>query len=355
MTDGWVGRGSNGRLSGDEVARLTDELAGLTAAGLPLPSGVMALGEELPHGRLRRTLERLGSALESGVPLGEALAAQGDRLPSHLRGLVVAAARTGRLGEVLARFAGYANVGVELRRSLWLRLLNPIFTLLFAGSIFIFVSVTISSGFTNLLMDFGMPLPVLSRVALAIASAVSRAWWPLVEGCGGLLVVVIAVVLLTPVEFRRGVAWMIPLFGPVWHFSDLAEFSHLLGLLLESDVPLAEALRLAGEGVRNGEVASASRQAARQVEEGLPLAEALGRRGLFPKGFALILSWAENHRGLPEALHMAGEMFEARAKSQASFVRNVCSALALLTILGGVITLIVAVILPMLMLLRRLM
>src|SRR3954452_21974722 len=104
----------NGRwgegLSGDEVARLTDQIAGLTRAGLPLPSGVRALGEELPPGRLRAVLVRLAALLESGLPLDVALEQQGGRIPPHVRGLVSAAARSGKLGEVLGRFAGYANI-----------------------------------------------------------------------------------------------------------------------------------------------------------------------------------------------------------------------------------------------------
>jgi general secretion pathway protein F len=119
-------------------------------------------------------------------------------------------------------------------------------------------------------------------------------------------------------------------------------------------VPLLEALPMAGAAVRNSEIASGTKQAAREVSEGRPLSQALTKPSLYPRGFSRVLDWAETHRGLPEALHMAGEMFEARARSQATFVSTVCSILAVLSILGGICTVILAILVPMIQLIRTL-
>ncbi|MBX6316734.1 MAG: type II secretory pathway, component PulF, partial [Isosphaeraceae bacterium] len=43
----------HGRLSGPEVAEFARHVAGLAQAGLTLPEGLRALGEELPTSRLR--------------------------------------------------------------------------------------------------------------------------------------------------------------------------------------------------------------------------------------------------------------------------------------------------------------
>ena len=50
---------------------------------------------------------------------------QEGRIPPHLRGLVAAGVRSGRLGEVLGEFSEYATIGIELRRRLWLNLAYP--------------------------------------------------------------------------------------------------------------------------------------------------------------------------------------------------------------------------------------
>jgi hypothetical protein len=51
---------------------------------------------------------------------------------------------------------------------------------------------------------------------------------------------------------------------------------------------------------------------------------------------------------------MAGEMFEAQARSQASFVSTVCSILAIWSILCGVFVMVVAIFFPMISLITRL-
>ena len=67
------GAGAGGGLNGDEAPELSAQLAGLARAGLPLASSLAALAEELPRGRLRRSMDDLARGLESGRPLGEAL------------------------------------------------------------------------------------------------------------------------------------------------------------------------------------------------------------------------------------------------------------------------------------------
>ena len=74
-----IGRnGCSGRLSGAEAAELSSQIAGLTRAGLPLAQGLAALGEELPRGRLRRSMNDLATTLEAGMPLDQAVKARGS-------------------------------------------------------------------------------------------------------------------------------------------------------------------------------------------------------------------------------------------------------------------------------------
>src|SRR6185312_4144676 len=80
----------SGRLTQAEVAQLTEQIAGLSAAGLPLGSGLLALADEQPSRRLRAVLRGLSQSLELGEPLEVALASESQHLPRHLLGLVLA-------------------------------------------------------------------------------------------------------------------------------------------------------------------------------------------------------------------------------------------------------------------------
>ena len=93
-----------GKLSGQESAELAAHVAGLTKAGLPLAGGLRALAGELPRGRLARAVARLAAILQEGTPLDEALARPEVRLPAHVRGLIMAGVRSGRLPRMLEEF-----------------------------------------------------------------------------------------------------------------------------------------------------------------------------------------------------------------------------------------------------------
>ncbi len=92
---------SRGTLSAVESAELAAGLAELTKIGLPLPAGLRTLAEEWPGRRLRPVILTLADRLEQGVSLEDALTAPGTRLPAHLRGVIIAGVRSGRLAEAL--------------------------------------------------------------------------------------------------------------------------------------------------------------------------------------------------------------------------------------------------------------
>jgi len=113
------------RLSAEESAELSSRLAALAQSGLPLEGGLYALAEEVARPQLARVLRNLAARLERGEKLEAAIAAQGSRLPAHLRGLIVAGVRSGRLPIVLDQFAALARRQQDLLRRVLLALAYP--------------------------------------------------------------------------------------------------------------------------------------------------------------------------------------------------------------------------------------
>jgi type II secretory pathway component PulF len=341
------------RLTTGEAAELSTRIADLTGAGLPLSQGLRALGAELPRGRLRRSMNELAQTLEMGVPLDQAVEAEGKRVPPHLRGLVVAGMRTGRLGDLLSRFSAFSQIGTELKRALWLSLAYPALTVTVASALFIFVCVVLITQFEAIYADFGIPLPGITVALIAIARIVRSVWIPLIFLGGGSLVAWVAARVFLTRSARRSLAGRLPLLGPVWRATSLAEFCHLLALLLESGLPLPEALRLTGQGVQDAEFDVSCGVVAQRVESGRSLAQAMGERRLFPAGLPRLLLWAEGQKSLTDVLHIAGSIFEARARSQATFVGWVMTVLCLFPVLS-IVLVVPALFIPLFTLISKL-
>jgi type II secretory pathway component PulF len=348
------GDGAGGRLSGDESLELSAQLSGLARAGLPLASSLAALAEELPRGRLRRAMVDLARGLEAGQPVGEVLGDQAGRIPPHLRGLVAAGVRSGRLGEVLAEFSQYATTGVELRRRLRLNLAYPVLSLLVTLLVFAFVSISVIPQFEAIFRDFGIPLPGITMVVIGLADRTSGIWQTLTILAGLLVAGVLGAYLFLPTATLRGLAAQVPLLGGVWRWTSLAEFCHLLGLLLEHRLPMPEALRLAGDGVQDSGLRAATRGMAAEVEDGRTLAQAMSGCRPFPPRLPRLLRWGEKRGGLPDVLHMAGDMFAARASAHSSFAAATLSVACFILIILGVNLIVLGLMLPMITLISKL-
>lgn len=345
--------GSGGRLSGAEAAELSRQIASLTSAGLPLASGLVALGEELPRGRLRRSMNDLARTLEAGIPLEQAVMDENERIPPHLRGLVIAGVRSGDLGAILSRFTQYTSIGAELKRALWLSLAYPILTVCAAGALFLLVCSILVSQFDAIYRDFNVPLPRLTVALVQVSGLVTSAGTPLATLVGLILAWWMGSHLFLTPAMRRSLASRLPFLGTVWRSTSLAEFCHLLALLLESRLPLPEALRLTGQGVQDVDIDRACRGVALQVEAGRSLAEAMEKRPPFPFGLTRLLRWAEMQRTLPEVLHVAGAMYEARARTHSAFVGAVFNLLCVLLVLS-MFVIVPALFAPLITLISRL-
>jgi type II secretory pathway component PulF len=353
MSDHWGANGSPGILNAADTAQLSEQIAGLTRAGVPLSTGLTALAEELPRGALRRSMSELAQTLETGLPLDQAIEIQSGRIPAHLRGLVIAGIRSGNLGDFLSRFSGYVGIGTEVKRRLWLNLAYPVITACAALALFVLVSTILISQFESIYRDFGIPLPGLTNAIIAMSHMVNTIWPPVaILLAVGFCTWLAASVFLKP-AMRRSLAGRIPVLGAVWRTTSLAEFCHLLALLLESQLPLPEALRLTGEGVQDVDMDEACRAMAVEVESGRSLAEAMAAKRLFPAGLPSLLRWAERDKSLAEVLHMAGTMFETRARAHSTFTGTAVTVLCVLLVLG-MLTVIPALFLPLITLISRL-
>ncbi|WP_165227427.1 type II secretion system F family protein [Aquisphaera insulae] len=354
MAGGSDHSGGRGELSAEEAARMTDQLAGLTGAGLPLGPGLAALGEELPAGRLRTSLLELGQALEAGIPLDEAMERQKGRIPAHLRGIVLGGLKSGRLGDVLGRFTGYVSVGTDLRRRLWLGMAYPIFTIALTILILVVADTFVVAMFEAIFRDFGVSLPGITILLINVSHGI-RAVWPGLAIVGlAFLVVWLSGKLIAGSPAFRGAMAKVPVLGSVWKYTGWAEFCHLLALLLESRLPMPQALRLTGEGVENSSLAHAAESMARGVENGQPLYSTMARQPDLPRNLPRLIRWADDHNTTAEILHTAGEMYEARARTQASFAGTVMAVLAALFVFMGVAVGVVGLFLPLIMLITRL-
>ncbi|MFM8289760.1 MAG: type II secretion system F family protein, partial [Planctomycetaceae bacterium] len=233
-------------LTESDAGEMATHLAALAQSGIPLEGGLRALAEELPDGRVKRAVQRLAAELEAGTDLESALGSSG--VPESLRVVVRAGLQRGDLGATLARHAAISQTLAQSRLLVWSALAGPLVASVLSVALLLFLLGWLVPRFAELYEGFGLQLSGLTRVVLALGRWLNRqAPWLLLVGLGGL----VAVGLLGRLAGRRALlatclGW-VPLVGSLLRTLGLVRLCDMLSLLVESHVPLPEALRLAGQ------------------------------------------------------------------------------------------------------------
>jgi general secretion pathway protein F len=347
----WPGFDSLRKLSPDEAAEFAARVAELTKAGLPLGAGLRALADELPGRRLPRMLRLVADRLDAGDDLLGALESQGAHLPEHLRGLILAGVRSGRLAEVLEEYVDLEHGRSELRRRVVMALAYPYILLLFITAITALAGIYIVDTFAQIFLDFATSLPVMTLSAI-------NGWRPMMWILTSLVALSAIVPLWLWLAPAAGWAWPVlyrlPMVGPLLRWHHLSQFAGLMGLLLEQEVPLPDALRVTAAGLRDANLARECCRTAEDVEKGRPLDESLAARRQFPASLIPIIQWGQRASALPEAFRAAAEMFAGRARTHGTLLETMLLPIMFLAVLLFAGFFVIAMFVPLIALISRL-
>ena len=325
----------------DQLIALNREISALAAAGLPLEEGLRRVADEFsgPSSALAR---RLAERLDAGADLAVAIDAEAERLPESYRALVHAGLRSDNLASALAGYVDTAARMSELRRTLGLASLYPIF-LIVAVWIFFLVAGPVVLPLLDWVAtgdQFRMQPP---RVSLANAPLWEWASW---QGWLLVLSVPVALALWMGLWWRRSAeavqasampsgpfAW-VPGVARTRKLSCQSNFADLLQLLIHHQTPMVDALPLAAKasGLAGAERA-ASELAARLSEGGDLRANTEAFRKL-PPLVRLALASGRGPENLAAGLRRAADDYRTRAETWARQIAFYLP-LALTTLVGG--------------------
>jgi type II secretory pathway component PulF len=332
------------RLGTEEAVELASYLSALARAGLPMAAGVRALAGDLPAGQLPAALNTLAARLESGHSLESALDALGPGLPAHVRHLMVAGARSGRLAETLDELLAHERTMDDMGRWLWQSVAYPAMLLAFLVVWLLFIALWLipQMEMSAVLDDIesmqswnNTPRPRPPNHSRRL-SEFSRVAPPLILSVlGG---VVLAVGAARAIGGKAAVSRLVarvPLLGPAWWYRSLVEFSGLLAAFLKQKLPLGEALHLVSLSARDAAVRAAAAKAEVETATGRELARCLADQPLVPPTLVNLVEWGQRHAALADSLDSARQMYRDRFDQQLRLIRVVVPPIIFLLVAGS--------------------
>jgi len=257
-----------------------EQLATLLGAGVPLDQALTTLGRSAPSPGLRRITADLKRRINAGETFAGALAAHAGSLPPLMIGLLDVGERTGRLTEVARSLAAYYESQWQLVRSTTARLLPTLFYLAVCLALIVFIHYVRSGWDTASLARAG------ENAAFIVACAV---------------LVYAAIKLIAPVRAAFVfVASHVPVASGIMHHYAVSRFALSMHAALGAGLDVRRAIQLSADAMANPVLGPRARRAARDIDEGLTITEALARTRVF----------ARDTMGLIEAGELSGRIVE---------------------------------------------
>ena len=321
------------------------QLSSLLKTKLPLSDSLRHLTKELRDSRFKTALEDAAAQLESGRNLSEGLGQHKGFFPPLYLSMVEAGEKSGNLAEVLFQASKYYEAIEEFRRKLQIILVYPAVLAALGLGILVFLLKLMVPPYIDMYSGFNVDFPFSLRLLVQMESFLSpNMFWKAVAPVS-LCVIVAAVFAMRRNETVRmqldRLMLRIPFVGKMALEIILARSFATLSILLESGVPLYEALSIVKNLISNRPLRKAFENGADEVLEGQPFSQALVKQPLFPMEVAWVVRNGETRDDLIGSLDKAKQICNNKFEFSSQMILSVFEP-ALLMAIGLVIVSIAA-------------
>ncbi|WP_019451643.1 type II secretion system inner membrane protein GspF [Cupriavidus sp. BIS7] len=335
------------RLSTQEQALFTRQLASLIVSGLPLDEALGALADQAERQYVHELLAGIRAEVMGGSSLSVALAQNPKDFPDIYRALVSAGEHSGHLGMVLERLATYIETRNTLTSKIRLAFTYPAIVTVVAFAIVIFLLSYVVPQVVSVFANTKQKLPTLTIVMLWLSDFVRNWWWAAL----GVIAVVVAIIrrLLKQPDIRLAWhRWLLtaPLVGKLIRGYNTARFASTLAILVSAGVPILRSLQAAGETLTNQALKANVEDATTRVREGASLARALAAQNQFPPVLVHLIRSGEATGNLPVMLDRAATGEGQELERRTLFLTSLLEPLLILTMGVVVLMIVLAVLMP---------
>jgi general secretion pathway protein F len=334
-------------INATDLALLTRQLATLVRSGLALEEALRAVSEQTEKSRLKSMLTAVRSRVLEGHSLAKGLGDFPSVFPSVYRATVAAGEQSGHLDLVLERLAEYTENRQVLRQKTLLALFYPALLSSVAILVVIGLLTYVVPQVVQVFSHINQELPWLTRALIRLSDFLHD--WKL-----GLLLLLITVVIglryllrfEKPLMMFHRLLLHLPLISRLERGANVARFTRTLSILIESGVPMLEALQMTAQVLSNRLMRQAAIDATNKVREGSSLHSALEQSHLFPPMTLHLIASGEASGNLESMLERAAIMQERELEALIGMLLGLFEPLLILLMGGIVLMIVLAILMP---------
>ncbi|CDZ78401.1 General secretion pathway protein F [Legionella massiliensis] len=335
------------KISAQDLALLTRQLATLLAAGIPVEESLRGVSEQTEKDRVRGLIIGVRSKVLEGYALAQAMGEFPNAFPELYRATVGAGEQTGRLDLVLEKLADYTENQQGTKQKIQQALIYPILMIVVSTGIISFLLAFVVPKIIEVFSSSGQSLPAMTQVLITLSDLIKSY---------GLIILGVFVALLA--GFKKSLAnlkvrtvWhkillKLPITSYLVRSVNVARYIHTFGILFAAGVSVLETMRVSASLLTNLIMRNAFDIAANRVREGAAISQSLKDTGfLNPMAVHLIAS-GEKSGQIASMMEKAASHMDNEVKRLIDTALTLLEPLVILFMGAVVLFIVLATLLP---------
>lgn len=334
------------RVSIQEIASATRQLAILLQAGVQMVDSLNALIDQVDNEKLKRIYSEIRSSVNEGASLADSL--EKHKIFSNIYvNMVRAGESSGALEVVLERLADFLENQAQLKSKILSSMMYPAVMGMVALVIMTMMLTVVVPRISQIFMRAKVQLPLMTRILLGVSDLLANYWW--------LILILIIGFIYGFIRWKKTeegrAKWdyfmlNAPVFGSITQLISVARFSRTLSTLLASGVPLLNGLQIVRNIVSNDVLEKAIDSVRDAVKEGEDIATPLKRSGCFPPMVTHMIAIGEKSGQLENMLTRIATTYEQQVQLKVTTLTGLLEPLMILLMGGGVGFIVFAILTP---------
>ena len=336
-----------GGISKKDVIVFSRQLATLYQSGVPFGKSIDSLMEFSRNKAFKGVLAEIKKDVEGGQTLSSSLAKHPKVFSEIYVNMVAVGETTGLLYDILMRMATILEKQEALKTKVKSATFYPkIVISAIIIAIVILVGFVIPK-FAMLYKSFNVPLPLETRILVAISNYFTAYWY---------IFLIAAVALILGVKFylntNSGRFWWdknklkIPIFGSIFYKSMMSQFTRIFGLLFQSGLPVNRAFELMRNAVNNKYFTAKIDEIHENITKGQSITDSFKNSKIFSGIVIQMVSVGEETGHIDEMLAKVSDYLDEDLDRQLNTLQASIEPILLTIIFGMVLFLALAIYLP---------
>ena len=333
-----------------DLVTFTRLFATMIDAGLPLVQCLDILAQQQPKPAFATILKDIKSSVEGGSTFSDALRKHPRVFDELFTNLVQAGEAGGILDSILGRLSIYLEKRQKLMRQVKGALSYPTIVAVIAVGVMAVMLTFVIPAFEGMFAEFGGgkdSLPALTRFMVALSHGFIT-FLPLTIAATVGVAVAFSYVLKQPKGKRlfHKTLLVLPIMGPVLNKIAVARFTRTLGTLLQSGVPILDALEICAKTSGNVILESGIMHVRQRISEGQNMVEPLMEAKVFPDMVVQMIGVGEQTGALDQMLNKIADFYEEETDVAVSSMTSMLEPIMMVGIGGMVGVVLISMYLP---------